>query len=1085
MSATQVNGVDELHDGSPAHPFVTAVLIARDAHQPWLDATVTAVCAQTRRPDRLVIVDGSAAGRVRGTLDAMTRERADLRALDLTVVTASHDEAFAALVDRAVQALPVRSSDHVVALRTRRRARRRESHPNDRYNWLWLLHEDSAPLPTALAAQLRAAGRSELLGILGCKIHELDRSDRLVNVGIDVTTSGRHVARTHDGELDQGQHDLRRDVLAVASSGMLVRQDVYLELGGFDPAFDGDGDGLDLCWRAHLAGHAVAVIPDAVAHQDLDAAHLLRSVDGGGSRPTRRERRALSRRAGDPDRPAPHSAATLRRHRQVALARTPAWRLPFAMVWTTLTSLLLALALLLVKRPRRAAAELGQASASFGLARIFGARRRFRGRAVVSTAQLRSLFVPASVGRARAWEAFVEAVTPSGSRTAGASPASSETGPTSQDAEYLTAPRGIVARGLRHPGLWLFLALVALSAVLARRTFDTDLLSGGAGLAGGALEPSFTSASAWWHAWRDAWQGDGYGHPASSAPYLPFLAAGAWLVSVFPWTDDAASAQAALTWLFLAAPVLAGLAAYWAGRVVTRRPWPRAVVALLWGSAAPLTGAMADGRLGALVAAIMVPLTLAGLAAIARRSGGAGAVAACALAATVLVAFAPPFLPALTVLLLVIVVFGRRAAKWRALAVAVLVPLLLGHWSVEVWRHPARLVAGPGTLTQEAATDPVAMLFAHPGGPGSTPLVLGIPVLLAGLFGAVRGRSFAAARWVLVGGALASLGAAMIVPRHSFGANPGWHVWAGLPLLAFVACLLALALVAAGETTVPRTRRAARGTPLRWATAGTVLVTVGTAACAAWTSPTTTRLMRVEDPLPAIAAHEAHSARAALVLELHARADAVDFTVRSREAGLPAADAGVPAMRTPAAVTRAIGSLTDAAADRSDAARALREAGVAYVSATQEPGARSLELDGVDGLTPMASTAGTSLYHVDGEGAERAARVVVTDGENRTIVPVSGDHARVSTTLPAGAAARRVAVAAGPGFAEHASVTLDGRPLRHVAGDLPTYELGAAGGRLEIDPGTAWRGWRWAQLGLFGVVAFLALPFGTRKKERA
>ena len=99
MSATQVNGVDELHDGSPAHPFVTAVLIARDAHQPWLDATVTAVCAQTRRPDRLVIVDGSAAGRVRDTLDAMARERADLRALDVTVVTASHDEAFAALVD--------------------------------------------------------------------------------------------------------------------------------------------------------------------------------------------------------------------------------------------------------------------------------------------------------------------------------------------------------------------------------------------------------------------------------------------------------------------------------------------------------------------------------------------------------------------------------------------------------------------------------------------------------------------------------------------------------------------------------------------------------------------------------------------------------------------------------------------------------------------------------------------------------------------------------------------------------------------------------------------------------------------------
>ena len=78
MSATQVNGVDELHDGSPAHPFVTAVLIARDAHQPWLDATVTAVCAQTRRPDRLVVVGAGAQAIAQGartagmTADAVT-----------------------------------------------------------------------------------------------------------------------------------------------------------------------------------------------------------------------------------------------------------------------------------------------------------------------------------------------------------------------------------------------------------------------------------------------------------------------------------------------------------------------------------------------------------------------------------------------------------------------------------------------------------------------------------------------------------------------------------------------------------------------------------------------------------------------------------------------------------------------------------------------------------------------------------------------------------------------------------------------------------------------------------------------------
>ena len=44
---------------------------------------------------------------------------------------------------------------------------------------------------------------------------------------------------------------------------MLVRRDVFDALGGFEPAFAPYAEDLDLCWRAHLAGHRVVVVPAA------------------------------------------------------------------------------------------------------------------------------------------------------------------------------------------------------------------------------------------------------------------------------------------------------------------------------------------------------------------------------------------------------------------------------------------------------------------------------------------------------------------------------------------------------------------------------------------------------------------------------------------------------------------------------------------------------------------------------------------------------------------------------------------------------------------------------------------------------
>ena len=65
----------------------------------------------------------------------------------------------------------------------------------------------------------------------------LDGQDRrtLREVGVSIDRAGRRVTGIDPGEIDQGQHDHKRAVLAVGSAGMLVRRDVWDRLGGFDP----------------------------------------------------------------------------------------------------------------------------------------------------------------------------------------------------------------------------------------------------------------------------------------------------------------------------------------------------------------------------------------------------------------------------------------------------------------------------------------------------------------------------------------------------------------------------------------------------------------------------------------------------------------------------------------------------------------------------------------------------------------------------------------------------------------------------------------------------------------------------------
>ena len=129
--------------------------------------------------------------------------------------------------------------------------------------WIWLLHDDAAPAPEALAELLHAVERAPSVTVAGCKQLDWHAERRLIDVGLSTSRWAERLTLIDADELDQGQYDGRSDTFAVNSAGMLVRRDIWEELRGFDPALPGSGDDVDFCWRNRLAGHRVVVVPSA------------------------------------------------------------------------------------------------------------------------------------------------------------------------------------------------------------------------------------------------------------------------------------------------------------------------------------------------------------------------------------------------------------------------------------------------------------------------------------------------------------------------------------------------------------------------------------------------------------------------------------------------------------------------------------------------------------------------------------------------------------------------------------------------------------------------------------------------------
>ena len=452
------------------------------------------------------------------------------------------------------------------------------SHP-----YLWLLHDDSAPAPGCLASLLNAVTSARSVALAGPKQVDWDNPEQLLEVGLRTTASARRANDIVPGEIDQGQHDGRSDVLAVGTAGALVDRAVFDEIGGISPAFGAFGDGLELSRAVRLAGHRVVVVPDAVvAHRR--AAFLGRRGVRHGLRRDPQDTEGLS-----------WQEATARSYRARRTAQLRAWAtFSSRPVWLLLSWFLLLACLrapwrLLTNSVVRASDEMGAALAVAsrpGLIRR--GRRRLAAHATVPRSVLTRLYVDSAEIRALRRDLVRQE----------RERAAREEAPSELELHELRA----LARRRRYVLTAVLLltagaGLLALGGTLASR-----------GLTGGALPSLDTAPGRLWEAAWSTWAASGDGYDSPLSPFLAVLALPVALGRVVG-LDGPLMLHA----LVLVAVPLGALGAWAAAGTVTRRTHLRAWVALTWALAPAGLLAVGQGRLGPLLVHVLLPWALTAL----------------------------------------------------------------------------------------------------------------------------------------------------------------------------------------------------------------------------------------------------------------------------------------------------------------------------------------------------------------------------------------------------------------------------------------------------------------------------------------
>jgi hypothetical protein len=347
----------------------------------------------------------------------------------------------------------------------------------------------------------------------------------------------------------------------------------------------------------------------------------------------------------------------------------------------------------------------------------------------------------------------------------------------------------------RHPWLVTAMGLIALAFIAGRGLYAGP---DGAVLHGGSLPPAPGSVGDWWRLLFE--RTHTVGMISTSIP--PIFVLPLALASTPLW----AAPGLVVSGLMVLAVPLAGLTAHRFGRHLMPRRLPRIVWAVSYAMSVAAIGAVPQGRIGTVVALIVLPIvanTTVQLVEDPKWQVGVRLGVWIAVAS----AFAPIALViSLLGLGLLLYVEGRWVLRDVVVAVGTAL-LMLGPWLVQRAVHPLRMWWEAG-FPMAAHVTPFHLLLGRDGGPGSAPVWFNIalPVIAALAIVPRRSRNHVLLCWVVaLGGLVLALAGNALSFTSTFGAV-AVPAWVGVPVVIWVAGLLTAVMLAAPEVLgLPRT----------------------------------------------------------------------------------------------------------------------------------------------------------------------------------------------------------------------------------------------------------------------------------------
>ena len=661
----------------PSVPRVAALLVVHDGME-WLSSVLATLASQQYPALDLIVIDNASRD---GSGDVLSRRIPADR-----LITLPRNVGFARAVAAAMNHPVVASAD-----------------------LLLFLHDDLVLAPDAIARLVRAMRDDSSLAVVGPKLREWSDDGVLAEVGMTIDRFGRAEPRVERGELDQGQHDREDEVLYVSTAGMLIRREVFRQLGGFDARFPAYRDDLDLCWRAWLRGYRIEVVPRAVGYHIGAGARAGQRFGAGAN-----GGRYLAER---------HSVATLlKNYSTISLL----WALPL----TLLLAIAKTLAFLLIRRFGEAGAVVrAYLWNAAQLPRTLRRRRAVQRRRAVSDRHVLRLFAP-GLPRIRV---YAEAI--------GAWLAGGSTHALIDDERMAADEERLAGRSLARFARERPAAVIGFVLLIAYLIGLGSLLGGGQ-VVGGDIAPWPSQARNFLRAYAAPHNGDPLGTFGFASPIQAVIGLFSFLGFGNEWL-----AQRLLVFGLLP---LAWLLALRAGRLITSEAWPRALGATLYVLSPITLGTLGQGRYGVLVVAALLPgLVLVGVRAVDTRlpaATGWRATALLALGLAVACAAEPTLAP---VLLLAVVIGAIVSAQRRrpnataatarlGLAVAAAVAML-SPWLISLVTGSELFASGAGDNT------PLPLWRAVTGVPEIVPGVGGI----GGIFTALMSVAIVAASIML------------------------------------------------------------------------------------------------------------------------------------------------------------------------------------------------------------------------------------------------------------------------------------------------------------------------------------------------